>query len=206
MDGQEKDPERDGVALRIWIPVRSTFLTLAALVGGICIVGLAAMLLLGLKPHIVVSGSMEPTIPTGSLAFARAVDADTVKKGDIVTVPRNFGSGLVTHRVIEIEEQQGLILLTLQGDANTSPDPEPYAVETAGLVTFHIPMLGYVAGVLQTGYGIVGIGLVVLCFVTAFVFDPVRIRHWYALDDDDDDDNDDDEDEDDAKPVSTGSP
>lgn len=173
---------RDGLALRIWIPVRSVLLTVAATLGVVSIVAFALLMFFGLKPQIVISGSMEPTIPTGSLAFARSVDARTVHERDVVTVPRNFGDGLVTHRVIRIEKaEDGTTLLTLRGDANATADPQPYAVNTAGLVVFHIPYLGFVARVLQTGYGLVGLALVGLCFVAAFVFDPVRIRRWYSL-------------------------
>lgn len=174
-------PARDGLALRLWIPVRSALLTAAAVLGAASILGFALLLVFGLKPQIVISGSMEPTIPTGSLAFARTVDATSVKERDIVTVPRTFGTGLVTHRVIGVEPgADGATLLTLRGDANRTADPQPYAVTTAGLVGFHLPGLGYAARVLQTGYGLVGLALVGLVFVAAFVFDPARIRRWYA--------------------------
>lgn len=179
--GRPRRVRRDGIALRIWSPIRGTLLTVAATLGIVSILGFALLLFFGLKPQIVISGSMEPTMPTGSLALARPVDARTVQKGDIVTVPRNFGDGLVTHRVIAIDTtEDGTTLLTLRGDANKTADPQPYAVSTAGLVVFHIPYLGFVARVLQTGYGIVGLALVGLCFISAFVFDPVRIRRWYA--------------------------
>lgn len=171
----------DGLALRIWIPIRSALLTGAAALGVLSIIAFALMMLLGLRPEIIISGSMEPTIPTGSLAFARSVDADVVKEQDIVTVPRNFGDGLVTHRVVGIDSSSnGTTLLTLRGDANDAADPQPYEVQTVGLVAFHLPYVGFLARVLQTGYGIVGLALVSLCFISAFVFDPARIRRWYS--------------------------
>ena len=44
---------------------------------------LAGPVLLGLRPQIVVSGSMEPAVPGGSLAYIRpSRDAEAVREGD----------------------------------------------------------------------------------------------------------------------------
>lgn len=176
------DPaRRDSLLLRVWGVVRNVFLTTAAVLGAVSILMFAAMLVFGLRPEIVISGSMEPTIPTGSMSFARVVDAKTVKVGDIVTVNRTFGTGLVTHRVVKTAQGvQGVTLLTLRGDANKTDDPQPYSVREAGLVAFSVPVLGTVASAFQSKNGLVAIALVALAFISAFVFDPARIRRWFA--------------------------
>lgn len=56
------------------------------------------MLMLGYKFMIVVSTSMEPTMPVGSLVLITPCDYDDLKKGDIVTMDMN-GINL-THRVV----------------------------------------------------------------------------------------------------------
>jgi signal peptidase I len=64
------------------------------------------------------TGSMEPTM-TGCDIIAYSHPGD-VSVGDVVIVDAEWTDGAVIHRVIE-ERSDGYIL---QGDANSSPDPE----------------------------------------------------------------------------------
>ena len=58
---------------------------LAALACVLLAVALAAPRVLGLTPFVVLSGSMEPTYPVGSLVYVRSVDASELRVGDPVT-------------------------------------------------------------------------------------------------------------------------
>ncbi|MFI2104608.1 signal peptidase I [Isoptericola sp. NPDC019693] len=138
--------------------LQSTLLNVAAVVGGLCIVVVLACLATGLRPAIVVSGSMAPGIPVGAMTFARTTPADELQVGDVVTLPRTDGRGLVTHRITAIDELPDEVVdpagtgaaLTLRGDANEYEDPRPYHVATVGKVAFDVPYLGALAGWLQT--------------------------------------------------------
>lgn len=74
----------------------------------------------------VVTGSMEPEIPTGALLIAREVPIETVQLGDIVcfrTQLSDIWGKIVTHRVVGITENPvGNILLETKGDANLASD------------------------------------------------------------------------------------
>ena len=74
----------------------------------------------------VVTGSMEPEIPTGALLIAREVEIETIKLGDIVsfrTQLSDIWGKIVTHRVVGImENPAGSILLETKGDANLASD------------------------------------------------------------------------------------
>lgn len=62
------------------------------------LLSVALMVILGYKFMIVSSGSMEPTLPVGSLVIVTPCDYDDLKLGDIVTTE---GSGMYfTHRVV----------------------------------------------------------------------------------------------------------
>lgn len=154
--------------------LRSAFLTVAAILGLVCILVFGASLVFGLKPVIVVSGSMEPTIPTGSLLMVREVSAATVEVGDIVTVDRQDGNGLVTHRVVEVERADQGWSLTLRGDANKVDDPAPYIVTTVGEAVVHVPFLGTVASAFQTRFGVLAIVIVAVALVAAFLWNPKK--------------------------------
>ena len=74
----------------------------------------------------VVTGSMEPTIPTGALLLARQVDFNSVQVDDIIcfrTQAAEIWGKIVTHRVVEIlEADHGGFLLVTKGDANMVAD------------------------------------------------------------------------------------
>lgn len=154
--------------------LRSLILTLAALVGAFCIVVFGVSLVFGLKPQIVVSGSMEPTIPTGSLLMAKEVSAADIEVGDIVTLQRPNNAGLVTHRVTSVEQQHTNWEITMRGDANAADDPQPYTVRTVGKVVATIPGVGYLAGIFRTPFGITGIAVFGIALLVTFLWRPAE--------------------------------
>ncbi|MGO2139725.1 MAG: signal peptidase I [Leucobacter sp.] len=170
--------------------LRSGLLTAGAIVGSVCALAVVASLVFGVSALNVISGSMAPGIPTGSMVFAKTVPAADIRHGDIVTVDRrssgNDIDGLVTHRVVEVLPFDGLSdgsagesmplsapndavrQLVLKGDANSLPDSDPYVVGEASRYLFHIPFLGNVSLFLRTPFGL-SILLVFAAFL-AFMF------------------------------------
>lgn len=155
---------------------RSVVLTIASVIGALCIIAVLAGLLFRATPLIVISGSMEPDIPTGSLVITQERPVVEVAIGDVVTVERTDGHGLVTHRVEGIETVDGEISLTLKGDANTLVDPNPYTPKTVGAYLFSIPGAGNVAAFLQTGSGMLIGGALLLAVLALAILDPQRMK------------------------------
>jgi signal peptidase len=168
------EPSR-GRALRVLSRVQKTLLDVGAVVGTLSVVVVVLCLITGVRPAIVVSGSMAPGIQVGALTVARSVDAGTVAVGDVVTVPRHDGQGLVTHRVVETGPGAGgdATVLRLQGDANAEPDSRPYEVERVGAVVGSVPHLGRLVMGLQQNVVAVVAGLLVLTAVATY---PTRGR------------------------------
>lgn len=109
--------------------------------------------LFGVKPFVVQSASMEPTIPTGSVVFVNTKNV-YVEVDDIITFSLAVGedkSVFVTHRAYDISDDG---LIQTKGDNNDAPDGwlEPSAV--TGTYLFHIPWCGFVLDQLQD-YGFV---------------------------------------------------
>jgi signal peptidase len=147
-------------------------LDVAAALGGLCVLAVVACLALGVRPAVVVSGSMAPGIGVGAVTVARTVPAADVAVGDVVTVPRTDGHGLVTHRVIATTPLPGgATELRLQGDANSEPDALPYTATEVGQVLGSVPHVGRVVVALQQNVVAVVAGLLVL---TALVTFPTR--------------------------------
>jgi signal peptidase I len=115
-------------------------LTVGAVVGTACLLMVLAGALGGLRPVVVLSGSMSPSIPAGSLALARSAPAEELRVGDVVTVAA--GDRQVTHRIVSVTHHDGSATLRLQGDANRSPDEQPYDVRSAPRVVAAVPGAG----------------------------------------------------------------
>lgn len=73
----------------------------------------------------VLTGSMEPELPVGSMVIVKRVGAEEVKVGDIITffsTDPTLQGGVNTHRVIDIDNSGMDILFTTKGDANQFKD------------------------------------------------------------------------------------
>ena len=136
-------------------------LTAAALLGLVTLVGTVGAVRAGLQPLVVRSGSMEPTIHTGSMVLVRKIPAAQIKVGDVVAVERPDHTR-VTHRVIARKALGPNAELTLKGDANEDPDPVPVTVSHAYRMVGSVPLLGRVGPVLATAPG----GFAMGCLVT----------------------------------------
>lgn len=136
---------------------------LAGLVAGVgALVGLIASFALsavGVTPRIVISGSMEPGLPIGTIVLTERVDVAKVSVGDVVTTDRFNGPGTVTHRVVDMSHGEAeATLLTLKGDANDGVDREPYAVTDVGVLRLAIPYAGLPQLWVQDLFGIDPLG------------------------------------------------
>ena len=109
--------------------------------------------LLGYEQYVVVSGSMEPAIPVGSLVMAKPVKPAELQVGDVIVfyTERHIDTP-VTHRVVEnrIDERE----VITKGDANAANDINPVLYENIdGKVARHIPRIGFMVGLFGTVMG-----------------------------------------------------
>lgn len=106
--------------------------------------------LMGYQIFNVVSGSMAPEIPVGSILYVDEVSPTDVKEGDVIAY--QSGDSVITHRVVENDVVEGEF--TTKGDANASEDLHaiPYN-SLVGLVVRHYPYLGFLMSVYTSGMG-----------------------------------------------------
>jgi signal peptidase I, archaeal type len=133
----------------------------------IILVAAVAPILFGFRPMVVLSPSMEPTYPVGSLIYYKNAGFDDIQIGDAITFKIGDNS-LATHRVVEVNaDTQELVT---KGDNNPSNDPNPVAyTRVEGKTTpFAVPYLGYFTQALRNWYAIAimaGIILIGIFFV-----------------------------------------
>lgn len=95
-----------------------------------------AFLIKGVHLFAILSGSMEPKIPTGSIVCAIPEDYEKIKVGDIITYKEN-NSIQVTHQVIQKNNDKKE--LTTKGLANNIADSPISSSKIIGIVKFYIP-------------------------------------------------------------------
>ncbi len=117
----------------------------------------------GLSPMIVLTDSMvgdaDDCFNGGDLIFVKTVKPEDVKVGDVISFfdPQGSGTAVVSHRVIEIINEDGEISFKTKGDANNSADTVPIPSDKlVGKYTgFRIAGAGNVAMFMQTTWGLI---------------------------------------------------
>ena len=133
---------------------------------------------MGFQLYTVVSGSMEPAIPTGSLVYVKYIQPEEIQTEDVIAFYGTDADGsIVTHRVVSNSAAMGNFIT--KGDANSDNDmnPIPYA-NYIGKVQLSVPKLG---GIFQTITGTNGkiaavsmIGLAIVLEILAAVLQGKR--------------------------------
>ena len=147
----------------------SSFLKHNSLVFPIAVVLLfvALYFLLPFRLVAVVSGSMEPTIPTGSLCIVNIrIPYEKIEEGDVIVYVRKSDGLRIIHRVIEVTDE-GLVT---KGDHNQISDGLSTTADNYfGTSLVHIPGVGKIAMKARTpaGLAIIGAALVAVVIWTA---------------------------------------
>jgi signal peptidase len=121
------------------------------------VLALAAILIFvpaaaGATPYTVLTSSMEPHLPPGTLIVVRPTPVDDIHIGSVVTYQVESGKPeVITHRVVEIRsESNGSRTFILKGDNNDLADPKPVIPEQIrGTLWYSVPVVGYLANALN---------------------------------------------------------
>lgn len=116
------------------------------------VLALAAILIVvpwagGATPMTILTNSMEPTLPPGTLIVVKPKPIDDIRVGDVVTYQIRSGHPeVVSHRVIKTSSSSdGKRTFITKGDNNDAPDPTVVAGQVRGVVWYSVPWIGYVS-------------------------------------------------------------
>ncbi|MGW9569102.1 signal peptidase I [Prescottella equi] len=129
-----------------WVKSVVSWLLLIAMLG-ILALTIVIPRITGATPYTVLTGSMEPTYPPGTLIVVKSQAPETLQVGDAITFQWESGKpGVVTHRITSVQHTAGGDRrFTTQGDANSSADERPVVPEQVrGKVWYSVPYVGYV--------------------------------------------------------------
>ncbi len=107
--------------------------------------GYVGLIVLGYEPMTIVTGSMQETIPVGSLVVSHPVAPDTLEVGDVISFQKPIGApGLDTHRIVSIKSEGGKRFYQTKGDSNPVVDPWVLSFDAieAHKMAFHVPYVG----------------------------------------------------------------
>lgn len=151
---------------------------LFVVVVGLLIVSSFRIPFISLDARAVLTGSMEPAIPTGSVVFIRPYNE--YKEGDIITFRRADSETQtpITHRVMGREFTDGMAVYVTQGDANEYADTTVvHHSEIYGKVIWHLPYIGRLLELSRTPFGFM---LIIILPALLVVIDESR-KVWAYL-------------------------
>lgn len=142
MSGTRRMQKNRGLGYYVGLGLSAGLLGLLLLVGALVIVIPA---IAGATPMTILTQSMEPTYPPGTLVIVQPIETEKIRIGDAITYQLESGKPeVVTHRVIAISTSEGEKSFTTKGDNNAVADPKPVLpVQVRGHVWYSVPYIGY---------------------------------------------------------------
>lgn len=136
----------------------------------------------GATPYTILTGSMRPTYPPGTMVVIRPALPDDIGTGTVITYQIAPGQpAVVTHRVIAVARHpDGDMRFQTKGDANNAVDEKWVRPEQVrGALWYAVPYLGYGSQLLtgeQRRQGVMVIAVVLLGYAGVMVSRSVRDR------------------------------
>ena len=99
----------------------------------------------GYHSFTMLSGSMSPTIPTGSVVVDQMLHPMELRPGDVVTfTDPDRPERLLTHRLRSMEVEGQVVHMATRGDANDADEYWDIPLDgTVGRVAYSVPVVGY---------------------------------------------------------------
>lgn len=131
----------------------------------------------GYEVRAVLSGSMEPAIPTGAAIYIDKGSREAFDLGAAIVFRGRGRPEPTVHRIVGIHKNDGVRTYVTRGDANSRPDPEwvPHS-DVIGEAVLDIPYAGYAAHAIDSRLG----GLLFLSLPGFFLF-VSELPTWYRF-------------------------
>ena len=129
----------------------------------------------GFTPLTVASESMEPTFGTSDLIIIKKCDTSTLKEGDIITFHTiiNNEYALNTHRIVDIEENNGYRAYRTKGDNNQIEDT--HVIADGDIVGKYVLKLAGVGALMR--FLSSSTGFLVVIIIPLLIFFVLQVYH-----------------------------
>lgn len=166
---------RRGVLYYLWSGLSAGLLGLVILLG---LVAIVVPLSAGATPMTVLTTSMVPTYPPGTLVIVKPTPVDDIRVGDALTYQLESGRPeVVTHRVVSIiASSNGERSFVTKGDNNAVEDtPAVREVQVRGTVWYSVPWIGYLNNLVSGQHRV---WLVPVVASGLLVYAGFQVTHW----------------------------
>lgn len=92
----------------------------------------------------ILTGSMQPGANPGDVYLTRLAPSTSLQVGDVIAVNNQATGVYYSHRIVELRDFNGQIRIITKGDANESPDRDPFIVSRLAKVSLVIKTIPYV--------------------------------------------------------------
>jgi signal peptidase len=145
-----KKPKKKGVLHYLGVGISFGLLSLVLL---LAVLVVALPMLTKSTPYTVLTSSMDPSYPAGTLVVVKPEPVAEIRIGDVLTYQiKSDEPDVITHRVIQIVEPTkpgDTVSFITKGDANSLPDPVVKPVQIRGVVWYAVPLIGWINNVIN---------------------------------------------------------
>ena len=157
----------------------ASYLVTALLITSIClclfvfvqVVNRGYVSIFGYSFFRVYTGSMEPSIPVGSLILTKETDIEDIEINDIVSFyskEKYMQGKIITHKIIRVTGEGADAVVVTQGVANPEPDPAIHASDVMAVMQYKTHVIDKVYGVISTTPGFICLVLVPMMAMIVF--------------------------------------
>ncbi len=128
--------KEESSGMRWWLGFAMVSVTVVWLAAGI----------LGVRPMLIASRSMEPRLKLGDVVLAKPILVEEARPGNVILF--HSDQGMTVHRVIKVTKLDGgkSVRLTTKGDANNEADERPVdSGSMVGRIVFVVPKVGWLS-------------------------------------------------------------
>lgn len=177
-----RSPTQESMSWRSWVGMVLAWVVMFT-AGGVLLAGVVVPRVAGGTPYAVLTDSMEPRYPAGTLVVTRPVAPAELRAGDVITYQLASGESTVaTHRITATSVNlAGEYVFRTKGDANAAVDPAPVQqVQVRGKLWYSVPLLGHLSNVLtgpQRHVGTIVAAVLLLGYAGYMFLGAARDRH-----------------------------
>lgn len=124
----------------------------------------------GIKLFTIISESMVPKYEVYDMLIAKDIQPNELKKGDdLVYIGKvgDFEDKIITHQIINIEQENGKYIFTTKGIANLEADPKVSEDQIYGKVLYKSAILSWCSKIINNQFGfyfIIFVPMVIVIF------------------------------------------
>ena len=125
----------------------------------------------GIHVNVIATGSMEPEIKVGDVIISKSYKGQTLDIGDVVSYVSRSGEmtgKLITHEIIDIQENADGLVITTKGIAAQLADDPISDKDIVSVMLYNSKVIGFIYGIVTTPIGFVVIVILPLALTVFF--------------------------------------